>query len=178
MVPSKHAVLIAVVLLGCTSVVADDAETYTGEVLIRSTGSAVLIAVDANKRAQSFKLESADPVPPISEHLAIADVVHSGGYLRVTSRAQRVVYDFVVTGHDRELGVPEGFAKIRSEGYGLSHQSAVASGTASDCISGGEGATSCRTASDADGCSVTCGGGYYACCDSTSFVATCKPYPN
>ncbi|NER14470.1 hypothetical protein GWK08_13535 [Leptobacterium flavescens] len=39
-----------------------------------------------------------------------------------------------------------------------------------DCEQGGEGATSCSvTSSTGSGCSVSCGSGYYACCNETAF---------
>lgn len=40
---------------------------------------------------------------------------------------------------------------------------------AGDCDSGGEGANSCSTqSSSGTGCSVSCGSGYYACCNQTA----------
>ena len=43
-----------------------------------------------------------------------------------------------------------------------------------ECQSGGEGATQC-SCSGADGCSVTCGSGYHACCNcQTVTLPTCK----
>ena len=34
-----------------------------------------------------------------------------------------------------------------------------------ECITGGEGATSCSHMVKGTGCSVSCGAGYYACCN-------------
>lgn len=212
-----QAVLIAVVLLGCTSVVAgpEHSESYSGEVLIDTRGNAVVILIDTNKDGrdglvdQWFTLETAGSMVPVSEHMTSAQIVHTAGYLRVTAPGQRVIYDFVVAGQDRALEVPGGFTKIRSEGYGLSHNMSPTniripktrgdSVTAFNCegceifypdfgdsggsgqtacASGGRGATACSSATGTQSCSITCGSGYYACCNSNSYSATCKCYRN
>jgi hypothetical protein len=46
------------------------------------------------------------------------------------------------------------------------------------CASGGRGATACSSATGNPSCSITCGSGYYACCNSNSYSATCKCYRN
>jgi hypothetical protein len=44
-----------------------------------------------------------------------------------------------------------------------------------ECTSGGEGATSCSIGSWPDvSCSVSCGDGYYACCNSSTTTCYCK----
>ncbi len=42
-----------------------------------------------------------------------------------------------------------------------------------NCTSGGEGATSCGVNDTFSGCSVSCGSGYYACCDGDSNTCHC-----
>lgn len=44
-----------------------------------------------------------------------------------------------------------------------------------DCTSGGEGSTSCTIGDIYSNCSVSCGDGYYACCDGGSNVCDCRP---
>lgn len=212
-----QAVLIAVVLLGCASVVAgpEHSESYSGEVLIDTKGNAVVILIDTNRDGrdglvdQWFTLETSGSMVPVSDHATSAQVVHTSGYLRVTLPTQRVVYDFVVAGQDRALDVPAGFTKIRNEGYGLSHNKSVTTiripkirrdsvtafncegceiiypdlgdyggGGQTVCAAGGRGATACSSATGNQSCSITCGSGYYACCNSNSYSATCKCYRN
>ncbi len=42
-----------------------------------------------------------------------------------------------------------------------------------DCHSGGPGSTSCSTHGQTYSCTVTCGSGYYACCDMSGIECTC-----
>jgi hypothetical protein len=155
---------------------------------------------------QWFTLQSADAIVPVSEHLTTARIHHAPGYLRVTSLDRQAVYDFVVAGQERTLNAPNGFTTIRSEGYGLSHNfgkteiriagaarggrvttldidpeypdTGGGGGGATACGSGGPGSTSCSASSGNESCSVSCGQGYYACCNSNSYLATCKCYRN
>ena len=213
----SQVILIAAVLLGCTSVVAgpEHSEGYSGEVLIDTKGSAVIVLVDTNKGGrdgmidQWFTLEASGSIVPVSDHITSAQIVHTAGHLRVISHERRVIYDFVVAGQDQAWEVPGGFTRIRNEGYGLARNMSPttvripkirgdsvtafncegceifypdlgeAGGSGQTvCASGGRGATACSSASGTQNCTITCGSGYYACCNSNSYSATCKCYRN
>jgi hypothetical protein len=104
--------------------------------------------------------------------------------------------------------VPPGFAYMIFHGYGLNHQmGAVVNARklvfgaphvldcdecgplspdpgggggsgGSSCNSGGSGSTSCSITSNGNSCSVSCGSGYYACCNRNSGSPTCYYNPN
>lgn len=66
----------------------------------------------------------------------------------------------------RESSV-NGSEKIGGGGGGKTHPEAL-------CYSGGPGATSCSThGNNGYGCTVTCGSGYYACCDMDGLECKC-----
>lgn len=65
------------------------------------------------------------------------------------------------------LGRAQGSEKIGGDGGGKTHPEAL-------CYSGGPGATSCSThGTGGYGCSVSCGSGYYACCDMDGLECKC-----
>lgn len=128
------AVLAAVLLLGCTTVVAESdparaahVESFTGEVLIETRGSSVVILIDANKGNrdgfvdQWFTLQSEVPPPALSEHSSAAQIVLGEGYVRIVAPERRMAYDFVIGESSPASDLPEGFRSTRVEGFGLAH---------------------------------------------------------
>jgi hypothetical protein len=170
------AVLMAVLVLGCASAVAsppNHVESFSGEVLIDTKGSAVVILLDTNREGrdgvvdQWFTLWSADP-PAISEHLTNGQISFSGGFLRVVSPEQRVIYEFAVAGYGRPANIPAGFRAMRVEGHGLTHNSGETtvripsirrgSITTFDCV-GCDIVYPCDGCTEAGGSSPTCDSG-------------------
>lgn len=124
-----------VLLIGCNALVANPdgkakhLRVDRGDVLIRSSGPrhiVVLVDTFAGGRDgvvdQWYILESAQPfTEPVWVRLPVAELLHRDGSLRVTAHEQRAVYDFVVHGAEVAAPVPQGFAAVRNEGFGLSH---------------------------------------------------------
>lgn len=179
------ALLVAIVLLGCSVAVAepdpprpDRVEGFTGEVLIDTRGFHVVVLVDTNKQGrdgvvdQWFILQSTGAPPALFEHIRNAQITHSEGHLRVVSMDRRVAYDFALADHPRQAGLPPGFTVTAVDGYGLSHNigetavriPAVRRGwvTTMDC----EG---CDVVYPCDGCD---GGGGATSCESGGQGAT------
>lgn len=105
-------------------------EISTGDVLLRTDGTRILVMVDTilDKSVppdglvdQWFVLETREPSVPMSAHLEDALIVHSAGVLRITTAEER--FEFVVAGDTRNVATPDGLEAIttRTVGIGLSH---------------------------------------------------------
>jgi hypothetical protein len=91
---------------------------------------------------------------------------------------------YAVMGLNHEIGTAAAGHSIRSSGRAVSGQTDCSdcdfnpfetpdpwnSGGGS-CSNGGPGSTSCGTSNTYGSCSVTCSGGFYACCTNPSFAA-------
>lgn len=73
----------------------------------------------------------------------------------------------------------DGFDRVRKARLSVDHGKEKISGIPGpyrpekQCCSGGTGSTSCSSHGQTNSCSVTCAGGYYACCDCTGMECTC-----
>lgn len=192
-------------LLSASLFANDDVRGEKGTVMILSAGpDRVVVALDSAKDAtdglvdQWFILQMDVPSDlPLPVYLRAADVRFRPGYVRVIAPTEQKVYDFALTGVKIERDVPGGFSVVRTEGFGLSHNSgetdiAIAApcancesltqdwtdagdtGGASTCTAGGIGATSCSITSGTRSCQVGCNSLSYACCKSTATSVSCK----
>ena len=147
-------------------------EMYTGEVLLRTHDTRILVLLDthADKSAPSdglidhwFTFQTESPVP-LFAHLPDAVIVHSPGALSVTADGQEFV--FVVAGR----GVPprrdvEAIA-TRVDGFGLSHNKGITQTRIADLLD-----RNGKLSADCEGCGPfeidpDGGGGGGGTCDS------------
>lgn len=100
----------------------------------------------------------------ISEHRGLFSIKKS------KEKSVRFIDDVLINSNlSDELTLTAYYNKVDGSGPGNPNND--------DCSSGGEGATSCSIDEDAvvaeNGCSVTCGPGYYACCKASTVRCVC-----
>lgn len=149
---------------------------------------------------QWFILQTEEPVlTPVMAHLERALVVFTRRALRVSTSEER--YELVLDApaappaamttriagiglaHNRGGKGPKVKDQLDRKGrvvstceWCLQQDPGPGGGTAGGaaCKSGGPGSTSCSASHGVDSCSVTCGSGYYACCNALPGAAYCR----
>lgn len=153
-----------------------------------------------------FHFWSETPLPRLDASFRAASVEYRGHELAILVADSQSFYGFVVDGMQQaSRTVPAGFNGATFVGYGLNHSNRrgrsrivekdggvaietifypdYGDGTGSgsggaSCDSGGAGSTSCSATNNTSGssCSVSCGSGYYACCNKGGMMTSesCK----
>ena len=76
---------------------------------------------------QWYTLQLDAPIAAINTYIPAAEILYRRDSLRVTAAAERTVYDFLLADSEPVPAVPEGFASVRHEGFGLAHNSGITS---------------------------------------------------
>lgn len=175
----------------------DHARRDLGEVLIFSEElNRIVIAMDTDDKDdlvdQWYVFQPNVPAQPVRIHLRNADVFFRDNLLRVTSKAERTVYEYVLDDAAPGAALPPGFRLVRTEGYGLSRIAGetalriaperdrcdaceslvqdwgeLGGGGSSACDAGGQYSSYCSITSGSRTCQVSCTGGAFACCAIT-----------
>jgi hypothetical protein len=212
----KRAVTTAILLslLAATHLIAqapdsnrDRARREIGDVVIFNHGiDRLIVAIDTDITGadglvdQWFVLQTLLPAAETRIHLRDADVVYKKDFVRVTSHQDKKVYELALEGADTSPAPNARFDVVRTEGFGLAHNTDDTTirlswddcagcesltqdwgelgddSGAGSCDAGGIGASSCSLSG---GCSVTCTSGHYACCRTLANGKTsCSCYLN